>query len=792
MSFDSFTGETRQKLSVDLVNSVQVSIDSKIYSSDFLKLKKSKTIETVFFMGLKNPYNEKEWIYIERPRFGKGFSLKSKNLLTNEVTMLYANSKQGIIGENGYSEGVINERKLAFIPVGWTNNKDEIYVEFRFFNSAFEHEGIGIFNLRTKKIRKIDLPFTYHQTPLVSPDREKLYFAASLQKNDNRVHGHSNWLLEFDLRNNKLKSILKDNKSVINLIGWKGSVSKRSQVSIYNKAPSTVYHLPWQDGLENVVSRHGTPPPPPGHNPSRAWTGRPFTGQHGQLATDYATNPSGDEIVAASGKGRVVYAQIDGSLTSGFGRLVIIEHPDGEETYYAHNKRFLVSVGQQVESGQPIAIEGTSGGSTGDHIHFEWRTNGGGLRLQRTFQDGGHPRRNFWYRANRGQNPSSDNESPVTSMTAVGGSIQSDDFTINFSDSDNIGVTGRYYQVLEKYGDTYLANRGNGFFNDNYGSFYSGYQKIGGSWSISNNHLLQSDISLDNTNLSSFLSQTSLRPYLYEFDARILSTSGPRKFGLHIMASDVRQSQRGNSYLIWFSGEDNKVRIYETINNRLYFRAIGDVSLNNLYANYKIEYNPLDGRVNVFRNNKQVLSWQDTTPIKTGSGISYRTNSTRVEFDDLKVYKQRSSSAKITVGSSNINDARTRNVKIKSLARDKAGNWSKRGNLDVVVTTNRSQSTNLSTTPEELRRSALGFTVYPNPINGSNFYIQHKGDVDSDLDVTILDLTGKKVLERHFDYHLQDVELIDLSKEASLLKSGQYFIKITTDDTQEIISVIKK
>ncbi|GAA0725991.1 N-acetylmuramoyl-L-alanine amidase [Aquimarina litoralis] len=386
----------------------------------------------------------------------------------------------------------------------------------------------------------------------------------------------------------------------------------------------------------------------------------------------------------------------------------------------------------------------------------------------------------------------SDYESPVTSMTAVGGSIQSDDFTVNFSDSDNIGVTGRYYQVLEKYGDTYLANRGNGFFNDNYGSFYSGYQKIGGSWSISNNHLLQSDISLDNTNLSSFLSQTSLRPYLYEFDARILSTSGPRKFGLHIMASDVRQSQRGNSYLIWFSGEDNKVRIYETINNRLYFRAIGDVSLNNLYANYKIEYNPLDGRVNVFRNNKQVLSWQDSTPIKTGSGISYRTNSTRVEFDDLKVYKQRSSSAKVTVGSSNINDARTRNVKIKSLARDKAGNWSKRGNLDVVVTTNRSQSTNLSITPEELRRSALGFTIYPNPINGSNFYIQNKGDVDSDLDVTILNLTGKKVLERHFDYHLQNVELIDLSKEASLLKSGQYFIKITTDDTQEIISVIKK
>ena len=34
------------------------------------------------------------------------------------------------------------------------------------------------------------------------------------------------------------------------------------------------------------------------------------------------------------------------------------------------------------------------------------------------------------------------------------------------------------------------------------------------------------------------------------------------------MADDVTQTQRGNSYLIWFSGEDNRVRIYETINNQ--------------------------------------------------------------------------------------------------------------------------------------------------------------------------------------------------------------------------------
>lgn len=751
--------------------------------------KKKKDEETIFFSGLQNPFDKDNWVYVERPRFGSGFTLKQKNIKTSKVITLFTSKTKGFIGNDGFSNGILKESKLAFVPIGWTNDKNKIYVEFRFFNSAFEHEGIGVFDLITHKVDKIKLPFNYHNTPILSPDRSKFYFTASLDKKINRVHGASDWLLEFNVIDSSIHTIVKEKGSILQILGWDNQLNQKERTLYSGKMPTTVYHLPWQDGFENVVSRHGIPAPPPGHNPSRPWTGAPFTGVHGQLATDYATNPSVDEIVAASGRGRVVYAQVDGSLTSGFGRLVIIEHPDGEETYYAHNKRFLVSVGQQVESGQPIAIEGTSGGSTGDHIHFELRTNGGGFRLQRTFEDAGHPRQNFWYIANRAGANTSDTESPVSTMTATGGTTQSDDFTVNFNDQDNVGVTGRYYQVLEKYGDTYLANRGNGFFNDNYGSFYTGYQRINGNWSISNNHLLQANTSSDNTNLSSFLSQTSLRPYVYEFDAKIVSTSGPRKFGLHIMTSDATQSQRGNSYLIWFSGEDNKVRIYETINNQLNFRAIGDVPLNNLYANYKIEYNPENGRINVFRNNKQVLTWTDSTPIRTGRGISFRTNSTMMEFDDLKVYKQHAASALVTTGTLNSNDARTRNVKIKSLARDAAGNWSSRGNLDVIVT---SLSRQLLSDPS-LDVSALKeFILYPNPTKGGSFSMHYTGTIDDDLYISLIDITGKIVAKDSIKVSSESAGMIDLQNYIQGIHTGQYFIIIVSDKETYTLPFVKK
>ncbi|MCT7969031.1 M23 family metallopeptidase [Laspinema sp. D1] len=77
--------------------------------------------------------------------------------------------------------------------------------------------------------------------------------------------------------------------------------------------------------------------------------------------------PTGTPILAAA-SGVVITAEWH---TGGYGNLVEIEHSDGSITLYAHNDRILVNKGDQVEGGQLIAQMGSTGFSTGPHLHFE-------------------------------------------------------------------------------------------------------------------------------------------------------------------------------------------------------------------------------------------------------------------------------------------------------------------------------------------------------------------------------------------------------------------------------------
>ena len=79
----------------------------------------------------------------------------------------------------------------------------------------------------------------------------------------------------------------------------------------------------------------------------------------------------GNEILAAKG-GNIVYSGYKGS----YGYLIVIDHGDGMQTYYAHCSELLKEVGEQVNAGDIIAKIGSTGNSTGPHLHFEVRING--------------------------------------------------------------------------------------------------------------------------------------------------------------------------------------------------------------------------------------------------------------------------------------------------------------------------------------------------------------------------------------------------------------------------------
>ena len=92
---------------------------------------------------------------------------------------------------------------------------------------------------------------------------------------------------------------------------------------------------------------------------------------HSHSGLDIAA-PYGTPIKAAA-SGTVTYS---GNAGDGFGNYVIISHGNGVTTVYAHCSQLLVSAGQTVSQGDIIAKVGSTGNSTGNHLHLEVRKNG--------------------------------------------------------------------------------------------------------------------------------------------------------------------------------------------------------------------------------------------------------------------------------------------------------------------------------------------------------------------------------------------------------------------------------
>jgi murein DD-endopeptidase MepM/ murein hydrolase activator NlpD len=97
----------------------------------------------------------------------------------------------------------------------------------------------------------------------------------------------------------------------------------------------------------------------------------PFSGQGAFHTGVDLSSPVGTPIKAAA-DGVVVHAEWFGA----YGRLVIIEHGNGMQTYYAHMSRFDVIAGQEIRRGQVLGRTGASGRVTSPHLHYEVRQGG--------------------------------------------------------------------------------------------------------------------------------------------------------------------------------------------------------------------------------------------------------------------------------------------------------------------------------------------------------------------------------------------------------------------------------
>jgi len=97
--------------------------------------------------------------------------------------------------------------------------------------------------------------------------------------------------------------------------------------------------------------------------------------------TRYNSNHTGIDLPRRNGL--TIYASASGLVKTtsmrGYGYIIIVNHGNGWETYYAHLSKFLVNDGDYVSQGQAIAIMGSTGWSSGVHLHFEIRKNGSPL-----------------------------------------------------------------------------------------------------------------------------------------------------------------------------------------------------------------------------------------------------------------------------------------------------------------------------------------------------------------------------------------------------------------------------
>lgn len=96
----------------------------------------------------------------------------------------------------------------------------------------------------------------------------------------------------------------------------------------------------------------------------------PFGGARHHAGTDIKTK-AGDSIRAAF-PGEVILS----GPHFGYGNCIVMRHANGLETLYSHNSKNLVKVGEWIQAGEAIALEGRTGRATTDHLHFETRVKG--------------------------------------------------------------------------------------------------------------------------------------------------------------------------------------------------------------------------------------------------------------------------------------------------------------------------------------------------------------------------------------------------------------------------------
>jgi len=162
-----------------------------------------------------------------------------------------------------------------------------------------------------------------------------------------------------------------------------------------------------------------------------------------------------------------------------------------------------------------------------------------------------------------------------------------------------------------------------------------GWTSYAGSWGVSSGTYRQTNTTHTNT-IASYAHSQNNQSLIYRWSVNY--TSGTQA-GMYIYASNPNTTERTNAYRIW--QDATTVKIYESINNTAYQRASFTASnATGQTHTYQAAYDPVSGKLEVWRDGTYLGSWTDTSPLTSGAYLSLRTTSTDAKFDDITVERQ--------------------------------------------------------------------------------------------------------------------------------------------------------
>lgn len=270
------------------------------------------------------------------------------NALVTEKQQIDPNVKVYLESDPTFQTSYIRGSLLASQNI-YTNLRAEIKTEFTVYDVAVNGENKMTFN-------------TSDEANKYASDLKGKVTKLNVEVKSEKVNNIDN-TTSIDTANNILNDIVDRNQPVElpkATVSNTTTTSKKTSTNTTAKASSSVASTAAaQGGIWPTVSRYI----------SCRFGWRPEFGDF-HTGTDIAGH-AGDPIYAYK-SGTVIFAGWGGS----YGNLVKIDHGNGFQTWYAHNSKILVSVGQTVSQGQTISLMGMTGFATGNHLHFEVRLNG--------------------------------------------------------------------------------------------------------------------------------------------------------------------------------------------------------------------------------------------------------------------------------------------------------------------------------------------------------------------------------------------------------------------------------